>query len=138
MVPPPATNTERPSTSPARRIACSPIDSGSAHAISPSVISGSPIGVSCASPITMASRNRPCACGNTLALPRKNIERHRFRRPSRQKSQWPHACDGLIATLSPGFTCVTAVPTSATTPEASWPGTSGSRIWNAPTRPSLK
>ncbi len=34
--------------------------------------------------ITKASRNMPCTCGKTLALPRKRILRHRFSRPPRQ------------------------------------------------------
>ena len=84
IVPPPVTSTVSPSTGPARWMACRPIDSGSAQAISPSVMWSSVTGVSCRSAITKRSRNMPWACGKTLALPRKNIFRHRLPRPAAQ------------------------------------------------------
>ncbi len=61
---------------------------------------------------------------------------HSCSRPSRQASQRPQGCDGLTATLSPAFTRVTPAPTAATTPDASCPGISGSRITKLPLRPS--
>ena len=61
---------------------------------------------------------------------------HSCSRPCRQPSQRPQACDGDTATLSPGLTRVTPAPTDTTTPDASWPGISGSRTTKLPLRPS--
>jgi len=80
----------------------------------------------------------PCTCGNTLALPRKRMASQSCSRPWRQKLQRPQACDGLIATLSPTATRVTPGPISATVPDASCPGISGSRTTKLPLRPSKK
>ena len=128
------TSTRRPSRLPARCAEWSATDSGSDIAISASDTSVS-TGTHCAAGIVKNSRNRPCMCGNTLALPRKRMFEHRFSRPSRQPAQRPQGRDGLIATRSPGRSPVTPAPVSTTTPDASWPGTSGSRITKAPTRP---
>ena len=134
MVPAPVTSTVAPSKGPARRTACSPTDSGSAQAISPRPTSSS-TAVSCDSPTTKCSRNRPGRCGKIAALPRNTIFSQRLLRPARQAGHRPQGWAGFTATFWPGRTRVTPGPMASTTPEASWPGTKGARMEKAPARP---
>jgi hypothetical protein len=65
----------------------------------------------------------PSSVNGRLALAIE--ERHSVGRPSAHASHVPQLATVAMQTWSPGATCVTASPTSATMPAPSWPHTPG-------------
>ena len=91
------------------------------------------MGTTCTSRTTVRSANTEAAAKLLTPLPSRvkfslafpSVWRHDVGRPLLHCSQKPQAARVAMIAWSPGFTCVTASPTSATIPAPSWPHTAG-------------
>lgn len=126
----PLTSTRMPGDTLAFSQACTATASGSSSAAASSEIAS---GIGCARSASMVTYSAKAP--STGGVAKNRTRGHRLYRPRRHCSQRPQVCCGSTATRVPTAGDSTPGPWAATTPEASWPSTSGAPTMKSPMRP---